>query len=300
MAKSMNFFGQKSGSTKSLTFQIRDGKQIVKDRVWKVRNPRSEFQMAQRCRVATAAQAYRAMREIVDHSFEGMSGKSKNYARFQKLALLAMGANPSNFSYAPWGDKEFRPGAYVMSEGSMNALEAWTPEVSGNNLILKSNVTGGTATEKGICDALGLQQIGDMVTVCYIVPSEVSGYVFGFIRITLTGVPSSSVLAADSALSCVAYYAPTNTKFENLKYTATIANVHFVITAIPNGYLTPGAAYVGTCAINSRKVNDGYVYSPAQIVMGSGWNSSPDFATAVATYPTGESYVLQGGGGSVQ
>ena len=45
MANGENFFGQKSGSTKSLTFQIRNGKQIVKDRVYRVRNPRSESQM---------------------------------------------------------------------------------------------------------------------------------------------------------------------------------------------------------------------------------------------------------------
>ena len=33
MAKSLNFFGQCSGSTKSLMFQVRNGKLIVKDRV---------------------------------------------------------------------------------------------------------------------------------------------------------------------------------------------------------------------------------------------------------------------------
>lgn len=302
MAKSMNFFGQKSGSTKSLTFQIRDGKQIVKDRVWKVRNPRSEGQMEQRCRVATVAQAYRNMREIVDHSFEGMSGKAKNYARFSKLGLAAMKQNLANFAYAWWGDKKFHPGAYVMSEGSLDPIQAFTAQISDGNLILKSNILGGTATEAEICAALGLERIGDMVTICVVAPSELSAYMFFYIRAKLVSTPKSTALAADAQMSCLEFQATNGVAFSGLKYTATIANIHYVVTAAPNWYITPGAGYTGNCVIRSRKENDQWVYSPATLIMGEDFAQATlnDFQTAVATYPTGESLILQGGGSSVQ
>ena len=47
MAQSKGFFGLRKGSTKSLTFSTLDGKQITKDRVYDVKNPRTENQMRQ-------------------------------------------------------------------------------------------------------------------------------------------------------------------------------------------------------------------------------------------------------------
>ena len=48
MAQSKSFFGLRTGSTKSLTFQVYRGQQITKDRVTRVSNPQSDAQMQQR------------------------------------------------------------------------------------------------------------------------------------------------------------------------------------------------------------------------------------------------------------
>lgn len=302
MAKSLNFFGQKSGSTKSLTFQVRDGKQIVKDRVQKVRNPRSERQMAQRCRMATVAQAYRYMRSILDHSFQGMSGKAQNYSRFGKLALNAMKADMSKFAYASWAEKKFYPGQYQMSEGSLDPIANYEMELSNGNLLVKSPVLGGTATEAEICNALGLQKLGDMITICVVVPSEITAYTFAWIRAKLISNPSSSALAVNTQMSCLRFDASEGVAYSGFKFTATEANIHIEISAIPLGYFTPGAEYCGNAVIRSREESDGWKYSPAVLLMGSGFASATvdDFERAVATYPTGETFVLQGGGESVQ
>lgn len=302
MAKSLNFFGQKSGSTKSLTFQVRDGKQIVKDRVQKVRNPRSERQMAQRCRLSTCAQAYRYMRAIVDHSFQGMSGKAQNYSRFGKLALDAMKADMSKFAYASWQEKKFYPGQYQMSEGSLDPIANYVMEVSSNKLLVKTPVLGGTATEAEICNALGLQKLGDMITICVVVPSEITAYTFAWVRAKLISTPSSSALAVDTQMSCLRFASSEGVVFSGFKYTASVANIHIEISAIPLGYLTPGAEYCGNAVIKSREENDGWKYSPATLIMGSGFAAATidDFERAVATYPTGETFVLQGGGESDQ
>ena len=44
MAISKSFFGLRRKSTKSLTFSVLNGKQITKDRVSAVKNPKSEAQ----------------------------------------------------------------------------------------------------------------------------------------------------------------------------------------------------------------------------------------------------------------
>ena len=300
MANGENFFGQKSGSTKSLTFQIRNGKQIVKDRVYRDRNPRSESQMEQRCRLATCGLAYRYMRDIVNHSFEGCAGAAQNMARFQKLNMKQMKLSQGDFGYANYGEQKFKPGFYVLSEGNLQAVADWTPSIENNKLVLSSAIQGGSLTEAQICNALGLEELGDMVTVCFVVPSELTDYVFGFIRFKLVRMPSANVLAADTPLSCISYFANKGTSFGALQYTAGNANLHIVMTSILNSYLTPGAEYVGTAVIRSRKSDTGWLTSHAQLKMGAGWVASSEeaFAAAVATYPKGESLILHGGDGS--
>ena len=65
MAKSKSFFGLRTGSTKSLTFQVYRGQQITKDRV-RVSNPRTEAQMTQRALIPIVAAARSALKGLVD------------------------------------------------------------------------------------------------------------------------------------------------------------------------------------------------------------------------------------------
>ena len=79
MAKSEGYFGLRRGSTKSHTYQVSDGQQITKDRVGTPKNPRSIRQMTQRCLLATIGSAYRAMKSVCDHSFEGKPFRGGNW-----------------------------------------------------------------------------------------------------------------------------------------------------------------------------------------------------------------------------
>ena len=87
MAKSSSFFGLRRGSTKSLTFQVVDGKQVTKDRVTYVKNPRSYAQAAQRSKMAAVADAYRALSTICDHSFESVAYGPASRRQFMSLNL---------------------------------------------------------------------------------------------------------------------------------------------------------------------------------------------------------------------
>lgn len=87
MAKSSSFFGLRRGSTKSLTFQVVDGKQVTKDRVTYVKNPRSYAQATQRSKMAAVADAYRALSTICDHSFESVAYGPASRRQFMSLNL---------------------------------------------------------------------------------------------------------------------------------------------------------------------------------------------------------------------
>lgn len=101
MAKSKSFFGLRTGSTKSLTFQVYRGQQITKDRVTRVSNPRSEAQMKQRALIPIVAASRAALKGLVDHSFEGVNYGTDSLKKFSELNLRAGALEV--YSYSPNG-----------------------------------------------------------------------------------------------------------------------------------------------------------------------------------------------------
>ena len=118
MAKSRSFFGLRTGSTKSLTFQVYRGQQITKDRVYRVSNPRTEAQMTQRALVPIVAAARSALKGLVDHSFEGVQYGEASLKEFSALNLRA-GALTVN-SYSPIGYSNPGFANFIVSKGSIN------------------------------------------------------------------------------------------------------------------------------------------------------------------------------------
>ena len=98
MAKSKSFFGLRSGSTKSLTFQVYKGQQITKDRVYRVSNPRTEAQMTQRALIPIVSAARSALKGLVDHSFEGVAYGESSLKEFSRQNLRASALEVTSFS----------------------------------------------------------------------------------------------------------------------------------------------------------------------------------------------------------
>ena len=133
MAKSSSFFGLRRGSTKSLTFQVVDGKQVTKDRVNYVKNPRTYAQATQRAKMATVADAYRALSAICDHSFESVAYGPASRRQFMSLNLARpIKPEPKGFTL-PIGV------GLQVSKGTLGGLEG----VDGFKLFpTKDGVTG--------------------------------------------------------------------------------------------------------------------------------------------------------------
>ena len=118
MAKSKSFFGLRSGSTKSLTFQVYRGEQITKDRVYRVSNPRTEAQMTQRALIPIVAAARSALKGLVDHSFEGVAYGEASLKEFSKQNLRSGALTVT--SYSPNGVSNPGFADLIVSNGTIN------------------------------------------------------------------------------------------------------------------------------------------------------------------------------------
>ena len=135
MAKSKSFFGLRSGSTKSLTFQVYRGEQITKDRVYRVSNPRTEAQMKQRAIIPIVAAARSALKGLVDHSFEGVPYGEASLKEFSKQNLRAGALKVSSFS--PNGVSNPGFANLIVSNGSINV--PYMIASTGNGSTVKAN-----------------------------------------------------------------------------------------------------------------------------------------------------------------
>ena len=120
MAKSKSFFGLRTGSTKSLTFQVYRGQQITKDRVTRIANPRSDAQMRQRAIIPIVAASRAALKGLVDHSFEGVAYGDASLKKFSELNLRAGALEV--LSYSPNGVSNPGFATLQVSAGSLDFL----------------------------------------------------------------------------------------------------------------------------------------------------------------------------------
>lgn len=132
MAKSKSFFGLRTGSTKSLTFQVYRGQQITKDRVYRVANPRTDAQMAQRALIPIVAAARSALKGLVDHSFEGFPYGEASLKEFSALNLRAGALNVR--SYAPIGYSNPGFANLIVSKGSI--IEPYNVSMSSSGISI--------------------------------------------------------------------------------------------------------------------------------------------------------------------
>lgn len=261
MAKSKGFFGIRTGSTKNFTFSELHGEQITKERVSKVKNPRTISQMRQRMLMTTIGAAYSYLKAIADHSFEGKTVGQQNMSEFMRLNLNKFrdAAQDSNAAYAmnAYGDKLINPMRYILAKGSLPAL----PYVANtsNQIELSYNVEDVSTAEK-VYDAMGIKK-GDMLTFCWVIgnASLVAGVFkytpaqFNIVR--LKADKSGAVASPHDAFSFESNHADLdiNIVFSEkvLKLTTTLANFGAVIQSRQNAgtWLRSDATMVGNKSI---------------------------------------------------
>ena len=181
MAKSKGFFGIRTGSTKNFTFSELNGEQITKERVSRVKNPRTISQMRQRMLMATIGAAYSYLKAITDHSFEGKAVGQQNMSEFMRLNLNkfrdASRNNSTAYAFNAYQDKLINPMRFIVAKGSLPAM----PFVinATDQIELSYNVEDVSTAEK-VYEAMGLNK-GDLVTFVWVVgTSSLVGGIFKY------------------------------------------------------------------------------------------------------------------------
>lgn len=295
MATSKSFFGKRRGSTKNFTFAVFNGKQVTKEKAEQVKNPRTLAQMRNRMILTTSSAAYAAMKEIVDHSFQGYVYGLQNMSRFQsvnnKLLRANLQAATSQFAYANYGDARVLPGAYVISEGSLAPIPSamFACAITGANSVaftLQPGVTAEQLTADAIINALGLQ-VGELATLCFLADCGTeAGYKFGFIRLTVKAAGSVQLTAQNL------------TEYFDIESNApvavtSVADGTAVITATVDGVLADGGLCYG--CIHSANENGSWKRSDTTMTIANGTLLEPTATQAIATYPVGGSRILNNG-----
>lgn len=295
MASSKSFFGKRRGSTKNFTFTVFNGKQVTKEKAEQVKNPRTLAQMRNRMVLTTSSAAYAAMKEIVDHSFQGYTYGLQNMSRFQsvnnKLLRENIAAETPQFAYCEYGKAKLLPGAYKISEGDLSAIaNPFTPIVVNNNsgLVYQLMSSGGAAdlTADKIMAEHGLS-VGDLVTTCTIAKEAASDeWHFIWVRLTFKKAGSEVI----TATNFVDYFEVES----NYAFGTPTTESGVLFLPLKSSLFAEGSVvYCGF--IRSALVNGVWKRSDSYISIPEDTDLVPSPGLAISTYPVGGSYILNGG-----
>lgn len=275
MAQSKSFFGLRRGSTKSLTFSVYNGKQVTKDRVTEVKNPRSSMQMSQRAVMSTVLKAYSSMKDICNHSFEGIPYGQKTMNSFISENINMIRKDVPNVNLSEWKG-EAVPNSYLISRGSLPSVEL-NSESPFVHFAAKPTTIG------QFFDLFGATQVGDMVTTCIL-----DGAKFIWIRYTRTADNQSKALG-EAKVSTV--FTPQTDIETNIGYGSELTKYSWDnSTSDSMVVLQVQGGSIG--CIVSRKSEKGWLRSTCVMSFAK---SNTNYVSALATYPSIEEPILNGG-----
>ena len=275
MAQSKSFFGLRRGSTKSLTFSVYNGKQVTKDKVTEVKNPRTSMQMSQRAVMSTVLKAYSSMKDICNHSFEGVPYGQKTMNAFISDNINMLRKNVPAVNLSEW-KREAVPNSYIISRGSLPSVSLLT---TGPFVHIEAKPT----TIGQFFDIFGATQVGDMVTTCIL-----DGAKFVWIRYTRT-VENQSKVLGEAKVSTA--FTPQTDIESNIGYGSELTKYSWDnSTSDSMVVLHFEKASIG--CIVSRKSEKGWLRSTCVM---SFVNSDTNYVSALATYPSVEEPILNGG-----
>lgn len=286
MAKSKGFFGLRKGSTKSLTYSVLDGMQITKDRVYDVKNPRTESQMRQRMLMTTVGAAYKMLKSIADHSFEGYSSgmqcmrqfNSRNLNRFKQAA-----AAKGSVAFNEYKDGDINPLPFILASGSLPGF-TFKFDAESNLEIVGEKENADFATAEGIYAALGVQR-NDLITFCTVIGEGGSTngvYTYKAERFNIVRLYCDKSGAVTKPAD--AFTISTN----NDQASIAMSTATNAIT-IKTGKADFGAV------IQSRKNDSGWLRSDAVMIVDETVISGVKTANQLATYPVGTELILNNG-----
>jgi len=253
-----------------VVYRNRGGVNIASARPASVKNPRTEAQMKQRMIFTTVQSAYKKMREIVDHSQEGVTYGAKTMASFMKMNLIELRKNYSNVDVAAFNLKGntnvVAPYPFKIATGSL-AFDQKITSI-GENAVFTSfspgSATLATLTYAQLLAILGVKK-GDQLTFILVAGNynkvignnsyeQFSENYFHPIRVvfSLTADDSALAFTADGVLSdAICDQEKSSFFYHDLKFGLApnskyifFTNSAFGVYAEGHGWLCYGAAII--------------------------------------------------------
>lgn len=253
--------------------------QVVRSLAEQVSNPRTESQMFGRMIMSTIMQAVSALKPIIDHSFDGVPSGQPSISVFisQNYSLIKADAtnHPQSdnvFGLNKYQEKGIKPGAYVVSSGSVVKPAALGTDDVDMNIVL----TSATLTIGGLKAALGLSAAGFITAVGIGVNNGVR-----FARLHLdTSLPDSTAITSENVASLFTIEA-------NFEVNVTLSNQTIVIAMFPSNDTVVSGWIV------SEMENGSWKHS--RCVLSGSVDLQYNANAALPTYPTGMQQFLNGG-----
>lgn len=188
MAKTGFWLNGAKGKVAGTTIYQSNGETVMRVINRSVKNPRTTAQLIQRIITKTVAKQYSAMKEICDHSFEGVTAGANTMAKFrsvnnsllrERIAAAQQAGDKFDkmYNFIPLKTYKFIPAVVQLSDGSL-------PQINLISTVDSAKINiGQTNTYQGVLDHLGLER-GDQLT--FITVENINdGYEFNYCRVIL-------------------------------------------------------------------------------------------------------------------
>lgn len=155
MAKQLGIiqFNGKLGNVVGAKKSAGQKENILRSRAMDVYNPKTQAQRAQRVKMTPAVNFYRALVEILDHSYQGVKYKGPSHNYFMKQAMLMEDGYP----YLVKGDTRPVPGTYLLSRGSLPQPNKVEGDI--NNIGFNTGLDISAIDDNGIVDNTTIGQL---------------------------------------------------------------------------------------------------------------------------------------------
>lgn len=253
--------------------------QVVRSLAESVANPQTQSQMRGRMIMSTVMQAVAALKPIIDHSFDNVTGRQPNISEFislnyakVKADVLAHPSSGNAFGLNKYQEKGVKRGAYIIADG--DAQLPSTLVLTKASGIIAITMAADAVTIAGLKSALGMT----------------SEEYFTLVGITADGKANYERFRVNPTL-------PDNTAISSSNIGDVFAvegNAAATVSVASNVISITLNSVANCCAvIISKKVSGGYVHNEA--VLGSIAGADFNADAALPTYPVGAQDYLNGG-----
>ena len=188
MGKGSGIIRKISGKVGDLLYQVRGGEQLIRGVPSRVKNPRTELQMAQRMKWPNVLAVYRALQPYMKDCFETKQGGQTDYNRFMGINLHAEPVYLEK-SAARLGAAIVAP--YVISQGSLPSIQVNgatpTTDIALGQLTIGDDTTVAEFAQ-AVVQNNGSYRYGDQLSFFRLVQEEDSQDGHPYISVTATRV----------------------------------------------------------------------------------------------------------------